>query len=74
MPRSGKKTLRFYNNSGKLDNVVDFLEMVQKKVNYIDLTVNVDCVRDVEIVLSGPKDLQLLAIERLQDLANKYLS
>jgi len=67
-----KKTIWFQNNSGKLDNVVEFLEQVKKKVNYINLNCTVEG-RDIEISLSGPQDLQHLAIERLKILAEKHL-
>jgi hypothetical protein len=68
----GKKTIWFENNTGKLDNVVEFLEQIKKKVNYINLNCTVEG-RDIEISLSGPQDLQHLAIERLKVLAEKYL-
>lgn len=67
-----KKTIWFQNNSGKLDNVIEFLEQVKKKVNYINLNCTVEG-RDIEISLSGPQDLQHLAIERLKILAEKHL-
>lgn len=67
-----KKTIWFYNETGKLDNVVEFLEQIKKKVNYINLNCTVEG-RDIEVSLSGPQDLQHLAIERLKVLAQKYL-
>ncbi len=67
-----KKTIRFFNKSGKLDNTISFLESIQKKVNYINLQCIVEG-SDIEITLSGPQDLQLLAIERLKALADKWL-
>lgn len=67
-----KKTIWFQNNSGKLDNVIEFLEQVKTKVNYINLNCTVEG-RDIEISLSGPQDLQHLAIERLKILAEKHL-
>ncbi|MFO7797195.1 MAG: hypothetical protein ACQERB_08305 [Promethearchaeati archaeon] len=68
----GKKTMRFYNNSGKLENVIVFLEQVQEKINYININCTVEG-RDIEISLSGPQDLQHLATERLKRLADKHL-
>ncbi|MBY9007685.1 MAG: hypothetical protein KGD63_13120 [Candidatus Lokiarchaeota archaeon] len=68
----GKKTIRFYNNTGKLENVVEFLETIQKKIDYVNLSCVVE--RNVITVkLSGPRDLQHLAIDRLKDLAQKLL-
>jgi hypothetical protein len=68
----GKKTIWFENNTGKLENVIEFLEQIKKKVNYINLNCTVEG-REIEISLSGPQDLQHLAIERLKVLAEKYL-
>ena len=65
--------IRFYNNSKSLDNVVKFLENIKKKVNYIDLIVDVEN-NDIKITLKGSRDLQYLARERLQELANQFLS
>jgi len=69
----GKKTLHFFNYSGKLDNIVQFLEMVQKKVNYINLNATVEGIKEIKITISGPRDLQHLATTRLRHLAEKYL-
>ena len=68
----GKKIIHFYNNSGSLDNVIKFLENIQKKVNYLNLNVSVEG-KSIKITLFGPRDLQHLATERLKDLANRYL-
>jgi len=68
----GKKVIHFYNNSGSLDNVIKFLENVQKKVNYLNLNVSVEG-KSIKVTLFGSKDLQYLATERLKDLANRYL-
>ncbi|MFW9973454.1 MAG: hypothetical protein ACFFDF_24935 [Candidatus Odinarchaeota archaeon] len=68
----GKKIINFYNNSGSLDNVIKFLENIQKKVNYLDLNVSVEG-KSIKITLFGSRDLQHLATERLKDLANRYL-
>lgn len=68
----GKRTIRFYNDKGKLENVVKFLEAIQKKIDYV----NLNCVVEgkiIKIKLSGPRDLQHLAIEQLKDLAEKLL-
>jgi hypothetical protein len=68
----GKKVIHFYNKSGSLENVIKFLENVQKKVNYLNLNVSVEG-KSIKITLFGPRDLQHLATERLKDLANRYL-
>ena len=73
LTRSGKKVIRFYNNSGSLENIVQFLENVQKKVNYINLSVSVDGCKIVKIILHGSKDLQYLASDKLRDLADQFL-
>ncbi|MBD3254434.1 MAG: hypothetical protein GF383_05035 [Candidatus Lokiarchaeota archaeon] len=72
MPKGGKKILRFYNNTGSLECVIQFLEQIQKKVNYIDLNATVDG-KDIKITLYGSRDLQYLAIERIRDLADSLL-
>lgn len=72
MRKVGKKIIHFYNQSGSLDKVVEFLENIQKKVNYLSLNVNVEG-KDIKITLFGSRDLQNLATERLKDLANQFL-
>lgn len=72
MRKTGRKVVHFYNNSGSLDNVVKFLEDVQKKIDYLNLNITVEG-RDIKITLFGTKDLQYLAFERLKELANRYL-
>ncbi len=72
MRKTGKKVIHFYNNSGSLENVVKFLENIQKKVNYLSLNVSVEG-KSIKVTLFGSKDLQHLATERLKDLANQYL-
>ena len=72
MRKTGKKVIHFYNNSGNLDNVIRFLEDVQKKINYLNLNVSVEG-KSIKITLYGSRDLQYLATERLKDLANRYL-
>ncbi len=72
MRKTGKKVIHFYNNSGTLDNIIHFLEDVQKKVNYLNLNVSVEG-KSIKITLFGSRDLQHLATERLKDLANRYL-
>ena len=72
MRKIGKKVIHFYNNSGSLDNVIKFLENIQKKINYLNLNVSVEG-KSIKITLIGSRDLQLLATERLKDLANRYL-
>jgi hypothetical protein len=68
----GKKVIHFYNNSGSLDNIIKFLENIQKKINYLNLNVNVEG-KNIKITLFGSRDLQSLATERLKDLANEFL-
>ncbi len=72
MRKTGKKVIHFNNNSGNLDNVIRFLEDVQKKINYLNLNVSVEG-KSIKITLFGSRDLQYLATERLKDLANRYL-
>lgn len=68
----GKKVIHFYNNSGSLDNLVEFLENIQKKINYLSFNVSVEG-KSIKVTLFGSRDLQNLATERLKDLANQYL-
>ncbi|NVM36649.1 MAG: hypothetical protein HWN81_13720 [Candidatus Lokiarchaeota archaeon] len=72
MRKTGKKVIHFYNNSGTLDNVIRFLEDIQKKINYLNLNVSIEG-KSIKITLFGSRDLQYLATERLKDLANRYL-
>lgn len=72
MKKVGKKVIHFYNNSGSLDNVIKFLENVQKKINYLNLNARVEG-KNIKITLFGSRDLQNLATERLKNLANQYL-
>jgi hypothetical protein len=67
-----KKVIHFYNNSGSLENVIAFLENIQKKVNYLNLNVSVEG-KNIKVTLFGSRDLQQLASERIKDLANQYL-
>lgn len=70
--RGGRKVISFQNSSGDVNNIVKFLEEVQKKINYLNLNCKVDG-KVIKITLFGPKDLQYLASERLKELANQYL-
>jgi len=70
--KARRKVIHFYNNSGSLDNVIKFLEDVQKKIDYLNLNITVEG-KDIKITLFGTRDLQYLASERLKDLANRYL-
>ena len=70
--RGGKKVINFNNSTGKLANVVTFLEEVQKKINYLNLNCKVDG-NVIKITIFGPRDLQYLASEKLRELANQYL-
>ncbi|MHA2472528.1 MAG: hypothetical protein ACXAES_04770 [Promethearchaeota archaeon] len=72
MRKVGKKVIHFYNNSGSLDNLVKFLENIQKKINYLSFNVSVEG-KSIKITLFGSRDMQNLATERLKDLANQYL-
>lgn len=72
MKKGGKRVIHFYNNSGSIDNIIKFLENIQKKVNYVNLNACIEG-KVVKITLFGSRDLQHLAIERLKDLANRYL-
>ncbi|MFX1497268.1 MAG: hypothetical protein ACFFBH_07065 [Promethearchaeota archaeon] len=69
----GRRVIHFYNQSGKIDNAIKFLENIQKKVNYLNLNCEVEG-KEIKVTLYGPKDLQYLAIERLRELANQFLS
>ena len=64
--------IRFINDNGSLENTVKFLENVKKKVNFIDLSVDVAS-NDIKIILNGTRDLQYLAREKLEDLARQFL-
>jgi hypothetical protein len=70
--KGGKKVIHFYNNSGSLENVIKFLEEIQKKINYLNLNVSVEG-KSIKITIFGSRDLQYLATERLKDLADRYL-
>jgi len=70
--KTGKKVIHFYNNTGSLDNVIQFLESIQKKINYLNLNVSVEG-KSIKVTLFGSRDLQNLATERLKDLANRFL-
>ena len=70
--RGGKKVINFYNSSGDVNNIIKFLEEVQKKINYLNLNCKVDG-KAIKITLFGPRDLQSLASERLRELATQYL-
>ena len=70
--RGGKKVINFYNSSGDVNNIIKFLEEVQKKINYLNLNCKVDG-KAIKITIFGPRDLQSLASERLRELANQYL-
>ncbi|MHA1933533.1 MAG: hypothetical protein ACW96X_13395 [Promethearchaeota archaeon] len=71
MRKVGKKVIHFYNDNGSLDNAIAFLENVQKKITYINLTVSIEG-KNIKITLFGSRDLQNLAIGRLKDLANQF--
>jgi hypothetical protein len=73
MTKSGKKVIHFYNTSGKLENVIKFLENIQKKIDYVDLNVSVDGCKSIKVTLYGTRDLQYLAGDRLRELAERFL-
>jgi hypothetical protein len=68
----GKKVIHFYNSSGSLENLIQFLENIQKKINYLNLNVSVEG-KSIKVTLIGSRDLQYLATERLKNLASRYL-
>ena len=72
MTKVGKKVIHFINNSDSLDNIIKFLENVQKKISYLNLNISVEG-KSIKITLFGSRDLQYLATERLKDLANQFL-
>ena len=71
--KGGRKVIHFYNSSGNLENIIQFLQEIQKKINYLPLNCSIDG-RSVKITIFGPRDLQYLATERLRELATQYLS
>ena len=71
--KGGKRIIHFYNQNGDTSSVVQFLEEMQKKVNYLSLNCTVEG-KNIKITIFGPKDMQLLAIERLKELAERFLS
>ena len=72
MKKHGKRVINFYNSKGSIENVINFLENIQQKVNYINLNVSVEG-RNIKVTLFGSRDLQYLAIERLKNLAQQFL-
>ncbi len=74
MPKPGKKIIQFYNRSGSLEKVIAFLESIQKKVNFIDLYVDVEGTKEIKVTLFGSRQIQHLAIEKLRDLASQILN
>jgi len=70
--KGGRKVLHFYNSSGSIENIIQFLEEIQKKINYLSLNCSIEG-KSVKITIFGPRDLQFLATERLRELANRYL-
>ena len=71
--KGGKRIIHFYNQNGDTNSVVQFLEEMQKKVNYLSLNCTVEG-KNIKITIFGPKDMQLLAIDRLKELAERFLS
>jgi hypothetical protein len=71
--KGGRKVIHFHNSSGSLENIIQFLQEIQKKINYLTLNCSIEG-KSVKITIFGPRDLQFLATERLRELANRYLS
>ena len=71
--KGGKRIIHIYNQNGDTNIVVQFLEEMQKKVNYLSLNCTVEG-KNIKITIFGPKDMQILAIERLKELADRFLS
>jgi len=69
---TGKKKITFYNYSRSLDNVIKFLEAIQKKINFLDLYVIVEG-PEIKITIRGSRDLQYLATQKLKELAEQFL-
>ncbi len=69
---TGKKKITFYNYSRSLDNVIQFLEAIQKKINFLDLYVIVEG-PEIKITIRGSRDLQYLATQKLKELAEQFL-
>jgi len=72
LKKTGKKVIHFYNQNNSLDNVVKFLESIQKKINYLNFNVNVEG-NNIKIILYGSRDLQYLAIQKIKELAHEFL-
>jgi len=70
--KGGRKVIHFYNSSGNVENLIQFLESVQKKIDYVNLNCTVEG-KSIKITLFGPRDLQHLAQESLRSLAERYL-
>lgn len=71
--KGGKRVIHFYNQKGDTNSVIQFLEEIQKKINYLNLNCSVEG-KNIKVTIFGPRDMQFLAIERLKDLAERFLS
>ncbi len=72
MKKTGKKIIHFHNENGSLENTIKFLENIQKKINYLNLNVKIEG-KDIKIILYGTRDLQILALTTIKELANQFL-
>jgi hypothetical protein len=71
--KGGKRIIHFYNQNGDTNSVVLFLEEIQKKINYLNLNCTVEG-KNIKVTIFGPRDMQILAIERLKELAERFLA
>jgi hypothetical protein len=71
--KGGKRIIHFYNQKGDTNSVVLFLEEIQKKINYLSLNCTVEG-KNIKVTIFGPRDMQILAIERLKELAERFLT
>ena len=71
--KGGKRIIHFYNQKGDTNSVVLFLEEIQKKINYLSLNCTVEG-KNIKVTIFGPRDMQILAVERLKELAEQFLT
>jgi hypothetical protein len=71
--KGGKRIIHFYNQNGEINSVIHFLEEIQKKINYLNLNCTVEG-KDIKVTIFGTRDMQILAIERLKELAERFLA
>ncbi len=64
MARTGFKTV-YFPAAPKLDNTIEFMEKIQKKITYVSLQLSMK--RDsIEIKLRGSKDMLSRALEEIK--------